>query len=402
MNLTEAQRRVLSSAFHNGPEVWDFVPPERLEEPWRQIGQVIRGIQVRGGDVDLASFLSEAARQNAPMDVSKWIHGPIPAADAARDWQDAFAESEITQALNRGIQHLESGVNHWSVADEVIEIVEALHRPQVLTGPRWYTFDEVMGFDAENIDWVLPGLLARRERIVITGKEGFGKSTMIYQLALGAAYGVSPVNPMVTFEPKRVMILDVENSHETQVANQYRLMNSRYKRWAAEGVVPEVALLRMRDIDMANPDQRRNLLDAVDAFQPDLLTAGSGYKLADAQEWRDRAVAIQRTLDAAKARTGCAVILETHAGHGFQNDRNGYRPEGSADWLKWPEFGHGLKDSGMTSPVVLEVVAWRGDRVEGREWPKAWARDPGGLPWRPLTADEYNNLKDSQPPSEWR
>ena len=57
---------------------------------------------------------------------------------------------------------------------------------------------------------MLPGLIGKRERLVLTGKEGWGKSTLIYQLVLGAAFGVSPLDLDLHFEPRRVLVLDAD------------------------------------------------------------------------------------------------------------------------------------------------------------------------------------------------
>ena len=62
--------------------------------------------------------------------------------------------------------------------------------------------------DGTFADWVVPGLMRHGSRCVMTGGEGYGKSTLIYQLAMGAAYGVSPLSDGVEFEPRRVYVLD--------------------------------------------------------------------------------------------------------------------------------------------------------------------------------------------------
>jgi hypothetical protein len=41
-------------------------------------------------------------------------------------------------------------------------------------------------------DWIVPGLLAKGERMVLTAGEGLGKSTLLRQFAVCAAAGLHP------------------------------------------------------------------------------------------------------------------------------------------------------------------------------------------------------------------
>ena len=73
------------------------------------------------------------------------------------------------------------------------------------------------------------------------------------------------------------------------------------------------------------------------------------------------------------------------------------RPAGSSAWLRWPEFGYGLRrakeDDGGEHPNVVDVVAWRGSREE-RCWPQRLVRGRDGLlPWRP-SHEYYADLGD--------
>jgi replicative DNA helicase len=189
------------------------------------------------------------------------------------------------------------------------------------------------------------------------------------------------------------VVLDVENSHETQVAWAYRKVHDGIHRGVFgiddDRSAPDVSLLSLRDIDLLAPMQRALFLDLIEELQPDLLVMGSGYKLVDfTDDWRAMAEAVHRTVDRVKARVGCAVLIETHAGHGTMNDRNGLRPEGSANWMKWPEFGHGLAPTKNES--IYTVVRWRKDRPPyGKNWPMAWERGGAGLPWRAIDEGEW-------------
>ena len=395
-DFTAAQGLALTAALH-GEAVWDDLRPEWFDDgEMRRAAMCLHALFTRG-TVSREALISEAITRSWELHPEAWLMWHVPAAEAVGRFLTARGAVEIEKAMTRALQHVESGVDPWRAFDDMVDQAHTLTRPmEGGEGVPWWTWDEVMAMHQSQGDWVLPWLLSEGERLVLTGVEGYGKSTLIYQLAVGAAFGVNPINYTEQYEPQRVMVLDVENWHETQVRDQMRTMNLAFRRHSALGEEPPtIALLKPRVIDLVDSGQRRMILDAVDAFQPNILIMGSGYKLADANDdWRIMATSIQRTADIARASSGCAVIIETHAGHGFRGDRNGYRPDGSSYWLRWPEFGYGLKPIPVESGInPVEMVGWRGDRVRDRMWPKGWT--PGGvLPWTAIQADEWDARPD--------
>jgi replicative DNA helicase len=384
VSWVEAQNLVLSSAFHNGPEVWDMVDPADMGDMYRDVAAALKAIGTRGRKVTVETLTAECARRGIAANVTRWMMYPIPAEQAAAAFHDAHTRLRIEQAFARASQQIAEGADHWDMVDDVIGLLDTLARPAPLGAKYGKDWGEVLALQEEAPEWVLPGLLARNDRLVITGGEGQGKSLLVYQLVLGAAFGVSPLDGEERFDRKRVLLLDVENS-EHQIAGHYRMLSAAYKARAAEPMrEPEVRLMVNRFIDLTRPADRRMLVDAANDYQPDLLFMGSGYRLADGtQDHRMVAMSIQQTVDQIRANTGCAALIETHAGHGFQNDRNGWRPEGSSYWLRWPEFGFGLAPVSVRSGRVVRRMPWRGDRIVGREWPDGW-RGGGSLPWLPV------------------
>ncbi|MGN6128644.1 MAG: hypothetical protein ACTHON_18975, partial [Humibacter sp.] len=90
-----------------------------------------------------------------------------------------------------------------------------------------------------------------------------------------------------------------------------------------------------------------------------------------------------RVLDNLRAEHGCAIVMETHSPHGYQGSRS-LRPIGSSLFMRWPEFGYGLKAE-KDSTERFHFVPWRGPR-DGRDWPQILVR--GGYeewPWAPGT-----------------
>lgn len=378
-----AQALVLSSALWNGPQVWDYVDPGTMDEGYRQVAFAMKALADAHKVVNHETLTAECARRGVTMGIDRWAMHPIPAEDAGTAYAEATARVRLEQTLLRASQQLAAGADHRDIADDVAGLLKTLDRAALGDPTDGRAWDEMHSVQRAAEDWVLPGLLARGERLVLTGMEGHGKSTLVYQLVLGAAFGVSPLDGHETFRPQRVLILDVENT-EYQIAEQYRRFGAAYWRRSDLDGSPDVLLLRNRYIDLTKPGDRQHLARAANTYKPDLLYLGSGYRLADGtQEHRVVANSIQQTVDQIRADVGCAVVLETHAGHGFQNDRNGWRPDGSSYWLRWPEFGYGMEPLKPRAGRLVRLRQWRGDRVTGRDWPDG-LRSGGILPWLPV------------------
>jgi replicative DNA helicase len=394
VSVNDAQRMILSSAYHGTGEVFEAVKPEWLAEPYRAVAQALHALHQRREAVTIASLGTECARRGFTPRIETWMMGPVAAETAVNAYIAARGREAVEQAILRAQQMLAvEDVDAFMVAGDLSETLGGIERPKAVDEKYAWSYEEVFAFIEAPTEWVIPGLLARRDRFVLTAEEGVGKSTWLYQVALCAGYGINPVDPAKRYERRRVVVLDVENTHETQVAWAYRKVHNGIQQVLGAGddrSAPDVELLTLRDIDLLSPTQRHLFLDVIEASQPDLLVMGSGYKLVDAtDDWRAMAEAVHRTVDRVKARVGCAVLIETHAGHGSMEDRNGLRPEGSSNWRKWPEFGHGL--AATTDSSIVETTRWRRDRPSyGKNWPRGWEKSEHGLPWRAIPEDEWD------------
>jgi hypothetical protein len=47
-------------------------------------------------------------------------------------------------------------------------------------------------------DWLIPDLLERRDRLILTGEEGLGKSYLLRQIAIMAAAGLDPFDDLAS------------------------------------------------------------------------------------------------------------------------------------------------------------------------------------------------------------
>lgn len=240
------------------------------------------------------------------------------------------------------------------------------------------TLQELMaGDDADDTpEWVIPGLMERGDRLMLTGTEGAGKSALLRQLSIMPAAGVHPFTGGI-MPPIKALIVDCENKGK-QVRRQTRPLLSWLRAQPGTSNPMERVLLDtpgrinfMRDRDLSRVHQ------AIDAWQPDLVVLGPVYRMTPkALSNDDDAAPFLAALDTITGR-GCALILEAHAGHGKsgtgRNEQRDLRPRGSSALLGWPEFGYGLR--GLNGGLA-DLEPWRGSR-EARAWPTRLRRAPG-------------------------
>jgi replicative DNA helicase len=252
----------------------------------------------------------------------------------------------------------------------------------------------------ETHDWIVPGLLERMDRMILTGGEGGGKSVLMRQLAVCLAAGLHPFhhdpNPI---GPARVLVLDCENS-EAQSRRAYRpLMNT-----AAAAHMPvkrgQLAIdCRPEGVDLTRADGRAWLMRRVESVMPDVLVIGPIYQLHTgdpASEEHARKVTV--ALTEARTTARCALLMEAHAPHATGYGPRALRPAGSSLWMRWPEFGYGIRpvedERSADEDRARRLVPWRGARDE-RQWPQflRQGHGHGAWPWIPYTPIDFDPIK---------
>ena len=288
--------------------------------------------------------------------------------------------------LTRGLQKISTGYDTYAAIDETVSELKAMPTPATSNDDTW-TLEDLMGLEVSTTAYTLPNLLRRNERLVLTGSEGGGKSVFIYQLLTGAAYGVDTFE-QVQVPPQRVLFLDVENNEFQARANLDKIVPS-LQQYADPSVKPEWRSMKRRVVDLMATQDKADVIRRIVHYAPDILYMGTAYKLASVADDSHRPVrAIQSTVDRIREELDCSVIIEHHAGHGFNNDRNSMRPEGSSYWMRWPDFGYGMQGLPVDSGRLLRLKPWRGDRATDRTYPAAM-RSGGIFPWTPIKDDEW-------------
>lgn len=353
------------------------------------IWDAIAAIHLRGERPDPVLIVEEAGRTNvARVDhamIVDLVGRPAVAANA-----DHYAEqviehrrrSDLANALTRARQALESGASYEDATRPLSSAIDRTDGAEVEV-EQLLTLDEFVDQDLPPRQWVIPGLMARGDRLVLTGTEGLGKSMLARQLAVCAAAGVHPFT-FRDVDPMRVLIVDCENPLDIMVSKLRGMRD-----WAKSRGRPTEDRLWIRrypqGLDLAQVPDRLKLHSLIRTIRPDLLYIGPAYKLyiggANARE-EDLARQVTSVLDGLREEFGFALILEHHSPHETAGQKRTVRPIGSSLWRRWPEFGFGLApaDSGnVYGRRVADVIHWRGARDE-RDWPST-VESGGVLPW---------------------
>lgn len=257
------------------------------------------------------------------------------------------------------------------------------------------TLAEVLDTE-ENHDWLIPNLLERGDRLVLTGYEGGGKSTWIRQLVLCMAAGIHPTTLNRLDSQLTVLVVDAENT-ESQWRSETRGMVHNIRRMSGVDPAPNIHIHAKGRINITRDAVLGEIHRLVDQHEPHVLAIGPIYKLVPTAMNNDtEAAPVISALDSLRDR-GLVLLMEAHAGK--PNSQTGHRdmaPRGSAALMGWPEFGFGMVPD-PDNPQTSTIQRWRGDRQTGRDWPRELFRG-GLLPWMGDTVSRgaQNHLNNMQ------
>lgn len=256
---------------------------------------------------------------------------------------------------------------------------------------------DLLAGDDPDFDWALPGYFERGDRLVLTAGEGGGKSVLQRQIGVTAAAGLLPFGGPNELGPLKVLVLDCENSAR-QSRRHFRALIDTAERVGHPVKRGQLHIdLRPEGVDLTRAAGRAWVMRRVEAVMPDLLIVGPIYRLhAGDPNSEELARKVTVVLDEARATAGCAMSLEAHASKGGPIGPRNLAPTGSGLWLRWPEFGYGLRpvedERSAHDDRARRVLPWRGARDE-RDWPQficqGWT---GSWPWRayrPIDADQF-------------
>jgi replicative DNA helicase len=232
-------------------------------------------------------------------------------------------------------------------------------------------------------DWVIPGLLEAKDRLILTGHEGLGKTTLVRQLLILPAAGLHPFT-FEQIEPVGALVVDAENTAK-QWMRATRWMVGHAERVTRRNPARNVHMSLSGRLNILDPVTLGGIHRLIDQHKPGIVFIGPLYRLTVNLNTDEQVAPVIAALDSIRDR-GVALVIEAHAGHaiGIGGVRD-VRPRGSSALLGWPEFGFGIRKdiSEGAGPGVFDFVAWRGAR-EQRDWPEQLRRgdrELGDWPW---------------------
>jgi replicative DNA helicase len=306
----------------------------------------------------------------------------------AREVRDCYRRRQIREATLRVLQQASNPEVDLSLL--LVELATATDRAEELAGEETpvqpATVADLLAYRSEP-DWLIPGLLERRERVMITGFEGLGKSVVLAQLAVSMVAGVHPFLGMAEYDPRRVLVVDAENS-KRQLSARYRWILNAVQDVSGVQADRNNLMVEVREegLDLTQATDVTWLDRLLTGGRPDALVIGPLYKL-HRSNMNDESAAreLAHTLDMLRMRHNVAVLIEAHAGQSEDGSgKRKLRPRGSSLFLGWPNVGIGIRphpDCPENRASWMEVKPWRGHREE-RDWPTelVWGTH-GELPW---------------------
>jgi hypothetical protein len=333
--------------------------------------------------ITVADRLAEwQVRGLTAADLNTWT-SQTPHTAGAGMWADIVrADSlrrQIRVAGQRVLQGIESAESPPSeVLARHINELQAIQQHTIGEGLQAKTLAEVLA-TTDRYDWVIPDLLERKDRLILTGGEGAGKSTFVRQIAIAAAAGVHPISGQ-KIKPVNALVIDAENSEQQWRRSSERIVREARKAGSVDPA-QTVHLVCAPRLDLTRDAHLGQVHKLLDKYKPDILFIGPLYRLTPRAIMNDDdAAPLLAALDTVRDRS-VAMVMEAHAGHalGMGGERD-LRPRGSAALMGWPEFGKGIRVD-REFPDFYNLVSWRGDR-ESRNWPERMRRGAEGeFPW---------------------
>lgn len=222
--------------------------------------------------------------------------------------------------------------------------------------------------------WLVPGLLAWQDVVMILSPPGAGKSTLSRQVALTVAAGVHPFLEE-RIEPRRTLLCDFENPEEVVASEGVPLLRRVDERY---GVGDRAWLWHWpRGVNLRTPGGARMFERAVVESGANLVVFGSLYKAFQRgrDDWDTAANEVREVLDDLRTRHRVALWIEHHMPRERQN------PYGSSVWEWWPTVGRVLRRMDSPQPVYELTRTFREDRGVHEGIPVGLVRTKGLLPW---------------------
>lgn len=369
----EGVRRVLYNlpevlaAKVEGRTIW-FVEGEKDVETLRKQGVTATTVPMGAGP---GKWSEEFADVLAGADVAIIADADTPGRAHARRVRESLEKKGCTVRNYEAMTGHKDATDHFSAGGTFESLIE--------TRPAQEAERDSYGVDVLSVikrtfspkSYVIPGTLARGDRMVMTGWEGHGKSTLLGQIAVQVAAGIHPWTGM-EMPPQKVLNIDSEN-HPDQVLERWQNLVGLAARHGRPIQPGALTILEEwdTDLDLTSEEGHEWLQERVRAYTPDLVCMGPLYNLSSRDLRENDAVhKIKTAVNEARGICGTAFIMEHHAPHRQVGEsKRSVRPYGSSTFLKWPEFGYGLLPVD-DNEGFYEFQKTRMPRVRSRNFPE--------------------------------
>lgn len=340
-----------------------------------------RGLAVKVGG---APYLHDLV-MSAPLTVNVAHHAEIVAdrsgrrrliEELTRALQDAYGSEDDYATIS---MRAEQRLGKVATADPTVGLMN---------------LSEFLDRDLPEQQWIIPDLMTAGDRLVLTGTEGLGKSVIMRQMALCAAAGMHPFTGAFC-QPRNVLLIDAENPERIMMKTMQRIREAAARHGRPIDPARFWLIRRPAGFDLGDPKERLWLHRLAQTVNAELICLGPAYKLyygGKGESAEDLARMVTVALDSVREAVGCAVILEHHAPHAAPGSKaRDVRPIGSTLWLRWPEFGLGIRladDDNAYDRRLVDLIPWRGSRDE-RDWPEQLEAHGLAMPWVDATRRHY-------------
>lgn len=319
---------------------------------------------------------------------SKWLAGSVvyvyaDADDPGRNHAREVRESLLRHGCNVRVLEPPPGVDgagepiqdvadHLSAGLGFSDLLETTPESQTEKARTGIDIIDAVKRDYSQPEWVIKGVLQRNERLLLTGVEGSGKSTVMRQIATCAAAGLNPWTGQPNGDPKRVLFIDAQDHPSQTIAMWSDLIGlcARLDHPVQRGML---TLLEEwdRPPHLDAPEGAAWLRERCYAYRPDLIVMGPVLNLMSGDATSHEVVKTFRlAIDEARLISNSAVLMEHHSPHRMAGDKiRELRPYGSGEFLRWPDYGKAIVPTDTKG--LFEMRPFRGDRVWGRHFPDA-------------------------------
>jgi hypothetical protein len=353
----------------------------------REVFAAIRDVEQRGGQVDEITVRAELDRRRKCDRPAAYIVSDLLAQvgipRAALAYIPLLIDKRARRQLLTLITEQRKIATDGASLERLPEIADAIRSLVVTTSTldalELADIDDFLKDDETEFDWLVEGVLERRDRLILTGEEGGGKSTLLAQIAVQVAGGIHPFDDSIEQRPARVLFVDLENG-DRELRRRLRALRLKAGDRLEPGMLFPVS--RPEGISLTTEAEDRDWFrQRVAVSRAELVVAGPIYKMSDGDPSSEQdSKPVAAFLDTLRAEFGCAVILEAHMPH----ERKKGRPFGWSGWRRWPEIGLELTSGDFLKP-------WRPARHEtpgippalkrAGEWPFTVVTRPRDVLW---------------------